>query len=210
MSDHSSHCTTSSMMTSYYSNPWLISSDYPQTSGLSYDIASQYPCEASSASSPGFTYASLYSRQSSESSEGFRGSYSEAQPFASPSQSLFQTMSEATSPTSERIEEQQACTIEGIVTEKRRERNRQSQRAFRERKEARIRELEAKVQDLTKKSDDMASANSVLRNECTRLRALVALLMGGDDRAAKDEPGDEQGKRATRLKKLLDLLEGVE
>jgi hypothetical protein len=55
----------------------------------------------------------------------------------------------------------------------------------------------------------MVSANAVLRNECNRLRALVALLMGGEDHASKDDPDDQQGKRATRLKKLLDLLEGI-
>ncbi|KAF2498750.1 hypothetical protein BU16DRAFT_303878 [Lophium mytilinum] len=198
------------MMTSYYSGPWPVSSGFLSTSGAPLGMHSQYPYEAISNSSQGLPYPSLSSRQGSESSEGLSGSGSEAQPFGKSLQSPFRTMSDTTSATSERIDEQHASTIDGIVTEKRRERNRQSQRAFRERKEAKIRELEVKVQDLTKKSEDMESANAVLKTECNRLRALVALLMGGDDRAAREEPDDEQAKRATRLKRLLDLLEGME
>ncbi|KAF2807037.1 uncharacterized protein BDZ99DRAFT_90413 [Mytilinidion resinicola] len=205
-----SRCTTNSMMTSYYSSAWPVSNGYLPTSGAPYGMASQYPYESMATSSQGFSYASISSRQGSESSEGLSGSGPEAQPFAPSLQSPFQTMSNTTSATPERIDEQHACSVDGTVTEKRRERNRQSQRAFRERKEAKIRELEVKVKDLTKKSEDLESANSVLKTECNRLRALVGLLMGGDDRATREEPDDEQVKRATRLKRLLDLLEGVE
>lgn len=97
-----------------------------------------------------------------------------------------------------------------ITNEKLRARNRQSQKAFRERKEAHIRDLESRIVVLTKRSDELETANTELKSECARLRSLVVLLMGGKDESNTGPSGDAQTKRAMRLKGLLDLIDSVD
>jgi AP-1-like transcription factor len=94
--------------------------------------------------------------------------------------------------------------------QKQRARNRQSQKAFRERKEAHIRDLENRIVVLTKRSDELETANTELKSECARLRSLVVLLMGGKDESNTGPSGDAQTTRAMRLKGLLDLIDSVD
>jgi AP-1-like transcription factor len=94
--------------------------------------------------------------------------------------------------------------------QKQRARNRQSQKAFRERKETHIRDLESRIVVLAKRSDELETANTELKSECARLRSLVVLLMGGKDENNTGPSGDVQAKRAMRLKKLLDLIDSVD
>src|SRR5690606_215643 len=55
-------------------------------------------------------------------------------------------------------------------TSKRKAQNRAAQRAFRERKEKHLRDLEQKVEDLTKASESANSENSILRAQIEQLQ----------------------------------------
>ncbi|OCL08897.1 hypothetical protein AOQ84DRAFT_388531 [Glonium stellatum] len=96
------------------------------------------------------------------------------------------------------------------TSEKQRARNRQSQKAFRERKEAHIRDLEGRIVTLTKRSDELEASNTELKSECARLRSLVVLLMGGESEGKAGPSEDTQTKRAMRLKRLLELIDSVD